>query len=288
MSRVISLCKKTLISLLSFPLLLSCSEDVSQQPRMLIFLENLTPLSEDSNYAVWSHTASSIELLGRFNSLSSSANLSFDLTDELRDATKISISVELDELESEEPSDSVLLAGDISGSESALSVEHSSALNNDFSNATATYRLTTPSTIDEDDFYQGIWWFDPDLTPETSLFLPPLPEGWSYEAWLNDTVAQTSLGKFSDPARVDSDGSGSTAGPDKTPGFPGQDFIAPPKLVSHLSAYITIEPRPDNSAEPFMFRVLLDKVIEEISVNQPMVNVALTEAPRGRVVITDN
>lgn len=288
MSRVIGLYKKALISMLSFPLLLSCSEGITQQQRMLIFLENLTPLSEDSNYAVWSHTGSSVELLGRFNSLSRSANLSYDLTDELREATRISISVELDELETEEPSGSVLLAGDISGSQSALSVDHPNALNNDFSNASGTYRLTTPSTIDEDDFYQGIWWFDPDLAPETSLFLPPLPEGWSYEAWLNDTENQTSLGKFNDPARVDSDGSGSTAGPDKTPGFPGQDFIAPPKLVSHLSAYITIEPRPDNSAEPFMFRVLLDKVIEEISVNQPMVNVAMIDAPRGRVVITDN
>lgn len=288
MTQAVNTALKALCCLLSVLLLPSCSEDVSQQQRMLIFLDNLTPLNEESNYAVWSHNGESVELLGRFNTSSSSANLSYRLTDTLSSASKISISVELGELENEEPSGSVLLAGDITGLESSLSVGHPDALGNDFSDSTATYRLTTPSTIDEDDFFQGIWWFDPQMSPETSLFLPPLPEGWSYEAWINDTVTQTSLGKFSDAERVDSDGSGATAGPDQTPNFPGQDFIDPPKLMSHLSAYITIEPRPDNSAEPFMFRVLLDKVIEEISVNQPMANIAKIDAPRGKVVITDN
>ena len=65
------------------------------------------------------------------------------------------------------------------------------ALGVDFSTATGSYILATPSTAsDTGDNDQGIWWLVPGTTKTASLDLPTLPAGWMYEGWVVGAAAR--------------------------------------------------------------------------------------------------
>lgn len=181
------------------------------------------------------------------------------------------------------PSATHVLAGDFSGESASLSIGHGAALGSDFQAATGSYILETPSTAtDGTDFAQGIWWLDPSMGPGASLTLPPLPEGWIYEGWIAGNDGPVSTGTFTTAGGFDSDAGGTTAGPDGTPPFPGQDFISPALSLPGMAAVISVEPSPDNSAAPFALKPLLDAMIEDVGpgVLQSMSNNA-ANAPSG-------
>ncbi len=163
------------------------------------------------------------------------------------------------------PSATHVLAGPFSGNAATLTIDAPQALGTDFAAAAGSYILETPTTSMGPDYDQGIWWLmmTPD-GPAPSLELPALPDGWAYEGWVAGPDGPVSTGRFLDPAGVDSDGPGMTAGPMGFPPFPGQDFVTPPAvLTSGYAAVISVEPEPDDSPAPFALKPLVDMDIED-------------------------
>jgi hypothetical protein len=161
------------------------------------------------------------------------------------------------------PSAVHILAGDFGGEEATLSISHSAAINNDFSNASGKYILATPTNGSETNELSGIWFLDLSSgSPEIGLNLPALPSGWAYEGWSVIEGTPVSTGAFNDVNVVDNADpfSGEMSGPP----FPGEDFLnnAPmdlsfPTDLSGTTAVISIEPVPDNSSNPFLLKPLV-------------------------------
>lgn len=271
--------------ILTFLLLASaCSSDLPIEPRMLIFIEKLPSTPENLVYEIWYRDGEDYVSIDRFQTQSGTTSLSIPITPQLAEALTLIVTVESSSLVPDEPSDSVLLAGDFVDGEAQLSVSHPLSFGTDFSSAYGTFRLATPTSSQTTDFDQGIWWFDLEGgEPVQSLFLPSLPQGWIYEAWVIGGDEPLSIGKFPDPARFDSDLAGAAASDAVVaPLFPGQDYVNPPELIPGFSALITVEPQPDLSATPFDVEILIDQVIEAIDINQPMENRTNQSLPRGR------
>lgn len=189
------------------------------------------------------------------------------------------------------PSNVHILAGDFGGDVGQLSTQHAAALGSDFTTATGSYVLNTPSTgANMDDYSLGIWWLDPSgAAPQSSLQLPELPAGWIYEGWVVDVSAEVpepvSTGTFTDAEGADSDSGGSTAGMDGVPPFPGQDFINPARdlVAANYRAVISIEPVPDNNPGPFLLKPLVDDIEDVLPpLTQSMSNGA-SNFPSGTV-----
>ena len=94
-----------------------------------------------------------------------------------------------------------------------------------------------------------------------------MPAGWAYEGWAVIDGVPVSTGTFTEVDQADDfDGfSGQMAGPP----FPGEDFImnAPeglsfPTDLSGGTAVISVEPVPDNSANPFLLKPLVGQIPE--------------------------
>lgn len=158
------------------------------------------------------------------------------------------------------PSDQHLIAGNFDTTKSAnLTTSHPAAFGTDFSSASGSFILATPSSAATNDDNQGIWYLNIVAgTPKASLNLPTLPKGWTYEGWVVVNGKPISTGTFTNPALADSDGKGPTAGPLSGPPFPGQDFITPPVSLPGGAAVISIEPQPDNSPDPFVLKPLIN------------------------------
>ena len=198
-------------------------------------------------------------------------------------ATAFVLSIEPEPDADPGPSATKILGGDIVSGVALLSLAHPAALGTDFAGALASFILETPSTAGiAGDYSQGIWWLDP-AGPAASAVLPALPVGWTYEGWVVGG-GPVSTGRFRDAAGPDDDGAGPAAGPDGTPPFPGQDFIAPAMDLVGLAAVLTVEPEPDDSPAPFLLKPLVDGVIEDVGagVLQPMANQSANN-PSGRV-----
>lgn len=154
------------------------------------------------------------------------------------------------------PSPVHILAGDFADASAELTAGHAAALGNDFTSAGGTFILGIPtSDSDADSYTSGIWF--------TGLELPTLPDGWIYEGWVVGPDGPITTGTFSSPSTGDSDGGGPTAGPKAAPAaIPGQDYLNPPiDLTSGYAAVISIEPVPDNSPAPFVFKPLINMEI---------------------------
>ena len=85
--------------------------------------------------------------------------------------------------------------------------------------------LATPTTDDSGDELSGIWFLDLITgTPDVSLQLPDLPEGWIYEGWVVMNGMPVTTGKFT---QVDAaDELAPYSGNDNLgPPFPGEDFV---------------------------------------------------------------
>lgn len=173
------------------------------------------------------------------------------------------------------PSSVHILASDFSNGMAMLSAGHAAALGDDFTAAMGSYILNAPSGGGMADYNNGIWWLDPTTGPGSTLDLPVLPAGWTYEGWVVGADGPRSTGRFSDPTMVDSDGQGITGGPYDAPQLPGQDLVNPPvDLTAGYAAVLTIEPDPDNSPMPFTFKPLVDPTIDDVGagVLQEMAN----------------
>lgn len=264
-------------------ILQSCSSETPFEPRMRVFIEQLPPTTDNLVYELWYQDVEEFISIDRFQTTTGSVNLSLALTADIDESTTLIVTLEPSDLPADIASDTVLLAGDFVDGVAQLTVTHPLSMGTDFSSAFGTFRLDTPTSSQKTDFDQGIWWFDLEGdVPVQSMFLPNLPQGWIYEAWVIGGESPLSIGKFPDPGRFDSDLAGVAASDALDPPlFPGQDYVNPPELIPGFTALITVEPQPDFSPLPFDLEILIDEVIEGIDVNQPMENRTERSLPRG-------
>jgi len=187
-------------------------------------------------------------------------------------ADRFIITIEPADDDDPSPSSTRYMAGDfgvvgaITG-DAQLTCGHPEALGDDFSKLYGNYLLETPTTAgDPDDYANGIWFGIPGAPAHWGalIHLRYLPDGWLYEGWIIADGSSISTGKFSAVSSPDSDGPGPAAGPDAGAEYPGQDFIDPPMYLPDFGVWITIEPEPDNSPEPFTMVVLGASVIDDL------------------------
>ncbi len=184
----------------------------------------------------------------------------------LRDANMFVLTIEPYPDNSPMPSNQHILAGAFNGTSAALSTNHPAALNTNFSTATGTYLLATPTTASTTDELSGIWYINNRSgSPMAGLYLPVLPDGWIYEGWVVIDGQPVSTGTFMGGMMADN--SSIFSGPMPEPPFPGEDFIynAPsglmfPALLPGKTAVISVEPYPDNSTAPFSIKPLVGQI----------------------------
>lgn len=180
------------------------------------------------------------------------------------------------------PSNVHIIAGDFSNGSTDAATSHSAALGTNFARAAGSFILATPSNGNATP-NQGIWYLDASSgTPQASLNLPELPEGWTYEGWIVNAEGPLSTGTFTSADMADSDAGGSTAGPMSTPPFPGQDFINPAMSLLGTTAVISVEPVPDNDPAPFSIKPLLADIDSE---QRTLTNIAANNLPSATVII---
>ena len=212
-----------------------------------------------------------------------------DATD-LASATAFVLTIEPNPDPDPNPSNIHILAGDFSGNTAIVSIDHPAALGNDFTSATGTYILATPTDGAMTNENSGIWFLD--LTsgnPAQGLFLPTLPAGWKYEGWTVINGTPVTTGTFTSATTVDDADPYSSTMPG--PPFPGEDFLvnAPsglnfPTNIAGGAAVISIEPVPDNSSNPFTLKPLVGDIplnaTDHLNYNM---NTNLSSFPTGTV-----
>lgn len=212
--------------------------------------------------------------------------------DDLAIATDFVLSIEPMPDNDPNPSAIKIIGGVFSGQTASVSAAHGAALGNDFSNVSGKYIFATPTTTATDDELSGIWFLDLSSgSPMTGLNLPVLPSGWKYEGWavINGMPVTTGTFTMANAADQSAPFSGSDAA---GPPFPGEDYIinAPtglmfPTNLSGATAVISIEPDPDNNAEPFLFKPLVgvapSSALDHVSYD--MMSNVLSSFPAGTV-----
>jgi hypothetical protein len=247
----------------------ACGDDPVPVPTatLTLALSGLQPLGPDFLYEGWILVDDEPHSTGRFTVDASGvpAVSVFDIpAGDLANASTFVLTIEPALGDVPAPAATHLLAGDFAGDAASLTVGHGQALGDDFTGASGSYSLQTPTTADStEDYAQGIWWLDPAAGPGPSLSLPSLPSGWAYEGWVVLAGTPVSTGRFTIAFGSDSDGAGPAAGPDAAPSFPGQDFIAPPRVLLGAAVRITVEPQPDNDSGPFTLTPLVDDTVTD-------------------------
>ena len=142
----------------------------------------------------------------------------------LANATTFVLTIEPNPDSDPAPSDIHILGGNFSGNSSTISVSHPAALGNDFTSATGTYILATPTDGAMTNENSGIWFLDLSTgSPAQGLFLPTLPAGWNYEGWTVINGMPVTTGTFTSTTSVDDADPYSSTMPG--PPFPGEDFL---------------------------------------------------------------
>lgn len=206
---------------------------------------------------------------------------------EAENATAFILSIEPKFDHDPAPSDVKYLAGEFMSGMAELGLSHPAVLGTDFSMASGSYFLETPTTGSiADDYDQGLWFLDM-MGPGPSLDLPDLPSGWVYEGWVVGMDGPMTTGRFTATDMADSDGAGPYAGPDMAPSFPGQDFITPPMSLVGTTVVISVEPEPDNSMHPFAIKPLIDMTVEDMGAGVHQDLALNTDLPMGMASFVD-
>ena len=285
-----------IFSFFSFTFLTSCDSDEEPTVDTATFTANfngLEDLGDDYAYEGWLIVDGAPVSAGIFT-VDADGNPSateFEVNaDDLANATTYVLTIEPSPDSDAAPSAVHILAGDFSGNNAALTVNHGAAVGDDFTASTGTYILATPTDTDGTNEASGVWWLDPTAGPGAGLDLPELPEGWIYEGWAVIDGTPVSTGTFRSATGADSDGTFS--GDQPGPPFPGEDFLrnAPDGLTFPTdlrggAVVISVEPVPDNSAAPFTLKPLVGPVDADALDHSPlsMNNNATATNPTGSV-----
>lgn len=190
--------------------------------------------------------------------------------DDLSNASTFVLTIEPSPDNDPAPSSVHILAGDFSGDNASLTIDHDAALATDLSSSAGNYILATPTDGSDNNEKSGIWFLDISSgAPAQGLTLDALPAGWIYEGWVVIDGSPVSTGTFRDIA--DADNAAPFSGTEAGPPFPGEDFLnnAPaglsfPTDLAGGTAVISIEPVPDNSAAPFTLKPLVSPIAADV------------------------
>jgi len=264
------LSKVVFLALIAIIGLKSCSDDdpIITSESLNLNISGLENLGPDYAYEGWIIVDGSPKSAGIFTVDDSGvfSKTSFELdAEDLAAASAYVLTIEPSPDSDPSPSAVHILAGDFNGNSSTLTVEHGSAIGDNFENASGGYILATPTDDDDSNETSGVWWLDPSAGPGAGLSLPSLPSGWIYEGWVVLNGTPLSTGKFSNATGAD-DFNG-FSGANIGPSFPGEDLLnnAPanqsfPTDIRGGAVVISVEPIPDNSAAPFALKPLFHAV----------------------------
>jgi hypothetical protein len=258
----------------------ACGDDpMDADPETLVLsFAGLEPLTNGFHYEGWAIIGGAPVTTGKFNVDAGGALVdltgaaiaggSFDTGEDLSDATAIVITIEPMGDVDAVPASTHIVSGAVAGGSAGLSVGDGSALGNDFTDASGSYILATPTNGDATNENSGIWFLSLATgSPAEGLDLPVLPAGWEYEGWAVISGTPVTTGRFTATDVVDfSDPySGTMAGP----AFPGEDFLVNPPTgltfptdlaLAGATAVISIEPEPDDSTAPFTLKPLVGPI----------------------------
>jgi hypothetical protein len=170
-----------------------------------------------------------------------------------------------------------IIAGGFLNGFSSLDVNGGDAIRRDFSTAAGAFHLATPTTSATDDELRGVW-FAAVGGGSGLLTLPGLPSGWVYEGWVSqNSLASTSLGRFTGTTGADSDGGGPLIGDSAPYAFPGSDFpFGTEDLdLTDGSVFVTLEPAGnEDGSGPFFLELLGGAAPASAGAEAPLTNVA--------------
>jgi len=251
-------------------LVVSCSDDnKADTAEFRLDIEGLEDLGADYYYEGWIIVDGAPVTTGLFK-VDAEGNLSestFAVAEEdLEAATAFVLTIEPSPDPDPAPSAVHILAGDISEGSASLTVSHPAAIATDFTEATGSYILATPTDGGSDTYENsGVWFLELNNGPQQALDIPALPEGWAYEGWAVIDGQPVSTGTFTNASGADASSiySGTAGGPP----YPGEDFLsnAPaglsfPTDLAGATVVISVEPVPDNSPAPFALKPLVSQV----------------------------
>ncbi len=270
--------------------LASCKKNKSVD--LALNITGLENLGSEARYEGWIIVDGEAISTGIFD-VDDAGNLSettFEVNQKnLEDASTFVLTIEPANDPDPAPADIHILAGDFSDNNASLTVKHSSALGTDFASATGTYILATPTDGEMNNENSGVWWIDNSSgSSMAGLDLPVLPAGWAYEGWAVIDGSPISTGTFTSWTAADDAApySGAMVGPP----FPGEDFLANapsgqtfPTDLAGKTVVISVEPSPDNSANPFLLKPLVGEVAASATdhVAYDMTNNASNTNPSG-------
>jgi len=126
--------------------------------------------------------------------------------------------------------------------------------------------------------------------PSAGLTLPTLPAGWKYEGWTVINGIPVTTGTFTSISDFD-DADPYSSNMNPGPPFPGEDFLSNPPAgltfptdIAGGVAVISIEPSPDNSADPFTLKPLVGNIpVGATDHKTYIMNSNLSSFPNGTV-----
>lgn len=259
------------MALVTAVLFSACEKDEStdQMANFDLNISGLEDLGSTAQYEGWIIVDGAPKTTGVFsvdeNGDLSSRSFSV-LESDLRDASTFVLTIEPSPDNDPAPSSVHILAGDFNGDAAALTIAHDAALATDLSSSEGNYILATPTDAEDDNEASGIWFLNNSSgAPAAGMILDALPEGWVYEGWVVIDGVPVTTGKFT--SITGADDAAPYSGPNQGPPFPGEDFLsnAPsglsfPTDVTGMTAVISIEPVPDNSAAPFVLKPLIGAI----------------------------
>ncbi|WP_066632136.1 hypothetical protein [Labilibacter marinus] len=251
----------------------SCNEDdhnevPAPEGMLTLDIDNLMKLESNERYEGWIIVNGAPVSTGTFmvDDMGKLSQSTFKVDKmELSAATDFVLSIEPHPDNDPAPSAIKILGGGFSGASADITAAHGAALGDDFSSVAGKYILATPTTPETTDELSGVWFLDlASGSPATGLTLPTLPSGWVYEGWAVIDGQPVTTGTFTAADMKDNSAPFSGMG---GPTFPGEDFVknAPagltfPTDLTGSTIVISIEPSPDNSPAPFVFKPLVGNV----------------------------
>lgn len=294
------------LAVLAATTLVACDDSTTTEPTMetlTLAFSGLEPLANGFHYEGWAIVAGAPVPTGKFNVGANGGLVTvdgapipggdFDVGIDLSDATAIVLTIEPAGDTDAIPTETHVLAGDLSGGTGALVAGHGAALGDDFLAATGEYILATPTDDAANNEASGIWFLSLETgAPTAGLSLPTLPAGWVYEGWAVIDGMPVTTGRFTS---VDgADDAAPYSGPLAGPPFPGEDFLvdAPtgltfPTDLSGGLAVISIEPQPDDSPAPYTFKPLMGTIAADAAVHTTLglPNMTTNTFPSGTAAI---
>lgn len=250
-------------------LFVACTNDTvivtPYNENLVLNLNGLEPLGSDFVYEAWIAGGNETLSLGTFSE--TTFPLSFTVNPEtLFSARSFKVTIELANNSSTQPSNTEILRGFFSERTAYINT----SVIGDFESASGTFFLKTPTDdIDDrqvDNDQNGIWFGMPGSPPSPNINLPNLPSGWIYEGWVTGESGYISTGKFRAFNAVDHSNKFSGITNNNAFDLPGEDFFvnAPagesfPLDIKGRNVFISVEPVPDNSPDPFLIRPLVGK-----------------------------